>query len=93
MLNAVNGYIDGNRVIVDESLAGWQGRNVVVTILDSTWNDRELAVDNVDNQEKRIKAAQKLSGLWKDHEEVSVDGKKMGDLEIKVNSGVAMAEL
>jgi hypothetical protein len=73
MLNAVNGYIDGNRVIVDESLAGWQGRNVVVTILDSTWNDRELAVDNVDNQEKRIKAAQKLSGLWKDHEEVSVD--------------------
>ncbi len=27
------------------------------------------------------------------HEEVSVDGKKMGDLEIKVNSGVAMAEI
>ncbi len=74
MLNAFNGYIEGDRIIVDESLAGWQGRHVVVTILDSSWNDRELAVDNTDDQEKRIKAAQKLSGLWRDHEEASVDG-------------------
>ncbi len=73
MLNAVNGYIEGDRIIVEESLAGWQGRHVVVTILDSSWNDRELAVDSADDQEKRIKAAQKLSGLWRDHEEGSVD--------------------
>jgi len=72
MLTAVNGYIDGNKVIVDEDLAGWQGRNVVVTILDSSWNGRELITDT-DDQEKRISAAIKLSGLWKDHDEISVE--------------------
>ncbi len=27
MLTAVNGYIDGNKVIVNENIADWQGRN------------------------------------------------------------------
>ena len=32
MLTAVNGYIDGNKVVVNENIADWQGRNVIVTM-------------------------------------------------------------
>ncbi len=39
---------------------------------------------------KLVKNPKKLGRV--SHEEVSVDGKKMGDLEIKVNSGVAISE-
>ena len=73
MLTAVNGYIDDNRVIVDENLANWQGRKVVVTILESAWNG-ETSKDVDVNEEKRRTAVQALFGLWRSHEnEITVD--------------------
>lgn len=66
MLIAVNGYIDGNRVIVDENIADWQGRNVVVTILDSLWNPPIDMQDRTDDESRR-NAASELAGLWKDY--------------------------
>ncbi len=74
MLTALNGYIDGNKVIVNENISGWQGRNVIVTILDSS---RVVPSDNdkdKEKQKKRVEAAMQLSGLWADHDNsVSVE--------------------
>lgn len=69
MLAAVNGYIDGNKVVVDENLSDWQGRNVVVTILESAWNGHVAITDNKTDIEKRRTAAQALAGMWKNHED------------------------
>ena len=66
MLAAVNGYIDGNKVVVNESIANWQGRDVIVTILDSKRN-HQMAVNSVNDKEKRTVAAKAIAGLWKNH--------------------------
>ena len=74
MLTAVNGYIDGNRVIVDENLGDWQGREVIVTILNSKWDGRSIVAEKTPDEEKRKAAAKDIFGLWKDRvEESSVD--------------------
>lgn len=72
MLAAVNGYIDGDKVIVDENIANWHGRNVVVTILDSLCSQSSMVGKTSDN-ERRKAAAMELAGLWKDHDELSVE--------------------
>lgn len=69
MLAAVNGYIDGNRIVIDETISEWQGRNVVVTILDSNWERRTSVAQTGGDAEKRRTAAVKLAGLWKDQED------------------------
>ena len=57
MLTAVNGYIDGNKVIVNENIADWQGRNVIVTILDTLRNKNTTTMADVKDNAKRIAAA------------------------------------
>ena len=73
MLTAVNGYIDDDRVVVDESIADWQGRRVVVIILDGLGSN----VDNDTVEEKaraRKAAAKELAGLWQDqNDDISVE--------------------
>lgn len=72
MMVAVNGYIDNNKVIVNEDIADWQGRNVVVTVLDSLWQRPSL--DSLTSDDSRRQAALELAGLWKDHDnELSVE--------------------
>ena len=66
MLTAVNGYIDGNRVIVEENIADWQGRNVIVTILDSNCTERKQKTESPSDDEIRKTAARELAGMWKD---------------------------
>ena len=70
MLTAVNGYIDGNKVVVNENIADWQGRNVIVTILDTLRNKNSTAKDEIKDNTKRIAAAKELAGLWKDHDDI-----------------------
>lgn len=71
MLTAVNGYIDDNRVIVDENIADWQGRNVIVTILDSVSHH---VANTIQSDASGRAAAMELAGLWKDHDnELSVE--------------------
>ena len=74
MLTSLNGYIENNKVIVNENITSWQGRNVIVTILDSLRNGQSsVPEDNID-EDSRKKAAIGLSGLWKEHDNtVSVD--------------------
>lgn len=70
----VNGYIDNNQVVVDRSINEWQGRKVIVTILDSLWSDQAAMTEDKTDNNKRRAAAMELAGLWKDHEnELSVD--------------------
>ena len=74
MLTAVSGYIEDNKVIVEENITEWQGRNVIVTILDSAWDGQASKDTQKTDDEKKKKAALELAGLWKDHEnELSVD--------------------
>ena len=73
MLTAVNGYIDGNQVIVDESINAWQGRNVIVTILDSVWSGNSSESEDSYGYTDEKKAAMELAGLWKNHEDISVE--------------------
>ena len=68
MLTAFNGYIDGNQVIVDESINAWQGRKVIVTILDSIWGGQSTETEESQDYEDEKKAALELAGLWKDHD-------------------------
>ena len=73
MLTAVNGYIDDDKIVVDESVADWQGRRVVVIILDGlgSENDNDAAEEKV---RTRRAAAKELAGLWKDQsDDVSVE--------------------
>ncbi len=73
MLTTVNGYIDGNRVIVDESVADWQGSRVIVTILDSINKPARKADKNTDDESRKA-AAEEIAGLWKGYGiETSVD--------------------
>lgn len=73
MLTAVNGYIDGNKVIVNENIADWQGRNVIVTILDTLRNKNTTTMADVKDNAKRIAAAKELAGLWQNRDDISVD--------------------
>ena len=73
MLTAVNGYIDGNKVIVNENIADWQGRNVIVTILDTLRNKNTTTMADVKDNAKRIAAAKELAGLWQTRDDISVD--------------------
>lgn len=74
MLAAVSGYIDEDRVIVDENISEWKGRKVIVTVLDSVYNSRTSEVQGNNKIETRKAAAMELSGLWKDHKcELSVE--------------------
>ena len=66
MLATVNGHIDDNRVIVNENISDWEGRNVIVTILDSSWH-QPPAEPTADDSSKRA-AAIGLAGLWRDHD-------------------------
>lgn len=71
-LTVIDGYIDANKVVVNENIAAWEGRKVVVTILDSTWNQNSSYSETSEADKKA--AALEISGLWKDHEnEMSVN--------------------
>ncbi|MBR3305988.1 MAG: hypothetical protein IKI75_01880 [Lachnospiraceae bacterium] len=67
MLTAFTGYINDNRIVVDEDIADLQGRTVVVTVLNTVWSN-ESVQDDIRREEARKSAALKLSGLWKNHE-------------------------
>ena len=69
MLVAVNGYIEGNRVIVEENLADWQGREVIVTILNKTRDERTVSVKKTAEDERKNAAIMEIFGLWKDHDD------------------------
>ena len=73
MLTAVNGYIDGNKVVVNENIEEWQGRNVIVTILDTLRNKNSTTKAEMKDNAKRIAAAKELAGLWQAHDDISVD--------------------
>ena len=73
MLTAISGYIDGNRVVVEENVSEWQGRKVVVTILDG-FEEGRMPSNKFARDDARIAAANELAGLWKNHDdEPSVD--------------------
>lgn len=69
---ALNGYIHGNSVVVNENLSVYNGRSVVITILDDA---RVKPAKQPDANANQKKAARELAGLWKTHPESSdVDG-------------------
>lgn len=63
-MHAISGYIDGNAVIANESISSYEGRNVIITILDTARNG-QLESQTTDEYKKTI--ARNLAGLWKAH--------------------------
>ena len=62
---AISGYIDNNAVVVNENISSYEGRTVIVTILDGL-KDSHPALHTV--VEKQREAARQLAGLWKSHD-------------------------
>ena len=71
---AVNGFINDNTVITDENILRFEGRRVIITILDSKI-DEVYEAEQLEAEKKiRRNAALGLAGLWKSHDNtVSVD--------------------
>ena len=68
---ALSGYIDNNTVVVNENISSYEGRSVIITILDSIKGEAS-GIQNA--LESRKEAARKLAGLWKAHSsDLSVD--------------------
>ena len=62
-MHAIAGHINDNMIVTDENLSSYEGYDVAITVLDTR--------DNTENpqlpSESSIKAANRLAGLWKNH--------------------------
>lgn len=69
---AMRGTISNNKIITNENLGFYEGRSVIVTILDAVEKSYVVSQSELDKEEA-VKAARKLSGLWAAHDIASVD--------------------
>lgn len=69
---ALKGYIDNNNIVVDENIDLYEGFNVIITILDPV-QDEPVLLQYQNPDDDAIKAAEGLSGIWSDHDSVSVE--------------------
>ena len=68
-MRALSGYINGNTVVVDGNISSYNGRDVIVTILDRGDLFVRERAGTFDKNKKRIAAARTLAGLWKDRKD------------------------
>ena len=68
-MRALSGYVNGNTVVVDGNISSYNGRDVIITILDRDDFFVRERTENLDKNEKRIAAARTLAGLWKDRKD------------------------
>lgn len=69
-MQELSGYINQNAIVVNGNISSFDGYNVIVTILDST---RDKHAQSQDDTELKKAAARELAGLWKSHEDSSVE--------------------
>lgn len=67
---ATSGYINGNRIVADENIASYEGRRVIITILDPSHNSRTEQLTALEHAKQ---VARELSGLWATHTDDSVE--------------------
>ena len=68
---ALSGYVNEDMIVTDENISSFNGRKVLITILD-TEIDAQLESDaSIENKKD---AARNLAGMWSDHNnEVTVE--------------------
>ena len=69
---ALEGYIQGNTIIANESVNLFEGCKVIITILDRKAQSSNTLQRNAENDRRR-KAALELAGLWKSHDDADED--------------------
>lgn len=69
---ALKGYIDNNNIVVNENIDLYEGFNVIITILDPV-QEEPVLLQYQNPDDDAIKAAEGLSGIWSDHDSVSVE--------------------
>ena len=62
-----SGLVNGNTIIASESLHAFEGRSVIITILDDTVTLSTQAVQNKKEEERKA-AARELAGMWKSYD-------------------------
>ena len=64
---SLSGLVDGNTIKTSENLLAFEGRRVIITILDDTI---EMSVHSAQRilDSKRKDAARELAGMWKSHD-------------------------
>ena len=68
---ALSGYVNEDVIVTDENISSFNGRKVVITILDI---ERDAQLESVSSIENKKNAARNLAGMWKDHNnEVTVE--------------------
>ena len=64
-MHAIAGHINDNMIVTDENLSSYEGYDVVITVLDT----RDNAGNSQFPSESSIKAANRLAGLWENHDD------------------------
>lgn len=72
-MKILDGYIDGNTVLVNQSLHGYDGMKVMVTIMDEIIEKKSCGQGSVSMMENQ-EMFDEIFGLWADHDkEMSVE--------------------
>ena len=66
MFTAVNGYYNGEHIVMDERVNLHVGQRVIITILDTM---KSIQSEKNDTEDRKKAAAISLAGLWKNHDE------------------------
>lgn len=76
-MHAVEGYIDGSTIVTDENLSFYEGRDVVITVLDSI---RKSKIETKPSDVLRRSVAERIAGLWQNHNDNSSVDKVVRDM-------------
>ena len=63
---SLSGMVNGNTIIASENLRAFEGRRVIITILDDTVKFSTQALQTIKDSERKA-AARELAGMWKTH--------------------------
>lgn len=64
---SLNGLINGNAIITSENLYAYEGRKVIITILDDTFETLN-SITQTALTSKRKAAARELAGIWNSYD-------------------------
>lgn len=64
---SLSGLVDGNTIKTSENLLAFEGRRVIITILDETIEMSDHSAQRILDS-KRKNAARELAGMWKSHD-------------------------
>ena len=64
---SLSGLVDGNTIKTNENLLAFEGRRVIITILDDTIEMSNHSTQKILDS-KRKNAARELAGMWKSHD-------------------------